>query len=91
MLEKHVTRLVKSDAGAVMEEITDLDQVLKLAGQGGEFDLQEEFGVPEERVETLDVSTQLAIAAGIEALRDAGIPLVMQYKKTTTGSCCQKA
>ena len=39
MLEKHVTRLVKSDAGAVMEEITDLDQVLKLAGQSGEFDL----------------------------------------------------
>ena len=86
MLEKHVTRLVKSDAGAVMEEITDLDQVLKLAGQGGEFDLQEEFGVPEERTETLDISTQLAIAAGIEALRDAGIPLVMNYKKTTTGS-----
>ena len=91
MLEKHVTRLVKSDAGAVMEEITDLDQVLKLAGQGGEFDLQEEFGVPEERVETLDVSTQLAIAAGIEALRDAGIPLVMQYKKTTTGSLLPKS
>ncbi len=41
MLDKHVTRLVKSDAGAVMEEITDLDQVLKLAGQGGEFDLVE--------------------------------------------------
>ncbi len=91
MLEKHVTRLVKSDAGAVMEEITDLDQVLKLAGQGGEFDLQEDFGVPEERVETLDISTQLAIAAGIEALRDAGIPLVMQYKKTTTGSLLPKS
>ncbi|NTW08747.1 MAG: acyltransferase domain-containing protein, partial [Anaerolineaceae bacterium] len=91
MLEKHVTRLVKSDAGAVMEEITDLDQVLKLAGQSGAFDLQEEFGVPLERIETLDVSTQLAIAAGIEALRDAGIPLVMQYKKTTTGSLLPKS
>ena len=91
MLEKHVTRLVKSDAGAVMEEITDLDQVLKLAGQSGAFDLEEEFGVPLERIETLDVSTQLAIAAGIEALRDAGIPLVMQYKKTTTGSLLPKS
>jgi malonyl CoA-acyl carrier protein transacylase len=86
MLEKHVTRLVKSEAGAVMEEITDLDQVLKLAGQGGEFDLANEFGVPQERVESLDVSSQLAIAAGIEALRDAGIPLVMAHKKTTKGT-----
>ena len=30
--------------------------------------------------------TQLAIAAGIDALRDAGIPLVQHYKTTTTGT-----
>ena len=42
--------------------------------------------MPEERVEALDISTQLAIAAGIEALRDAGIPLVMNYKKTSRGT-----
>ncbi|MGZ5332249.1 MAG: beta-ketoacyl synthase N-terminal-like domain-containing protein, partial [Solirubrobacterales bacterium] len=30
--------------------------------------------------------TQLAIAAGIEALRDAGIPLVQHYKTTTKGT-----
>ncbi|PKN89964.1 MAG: beta-ketoacyl synthase, partial [Chloroflexi bacterium HGW-Chloroflexi-7] len=46
MLEKRVTRLIKSDAGAVMEEITDLDQTLKLAGQRGAFNLEEEYGVP---------------------------------------------
>ena len=86
MVEKKVTRLVKSDAGAVMQEIDDIDQTLKLAGQRGEFDLIQEFGVPEERVEALDISTQLAIAAGIEALRDAGIPLVMNYKKTSRGT-----
>ena len=45
--------------------------------------------MPEERVEALDISTQLAIAAGIEALRDAGIPLVMNYKKTSRGTSCQ--
>ncbi len=86
MLDKHVTRLVKSEAGAVMEEITSVDQVLKLAGQGGEFDFVEEFGVPAERVDALDKATQLAMAAGIEALRDAGIPLVMHYRKTTRGT-----
>ncbi len=86
ILDKHVTRLVKSDAGAVMEEITDLDQVLKFAGQAGEFDLVDEFGIPEEKVDSLDISSKLAIAAGIEALRDAGIPLVMSYRRTTKGS-----
>ncbi|HMD15232.1 MAG TPA: SDR family NAD(P)-dependent oxidoreductase, partial [Terriglobales bacterium] len=30
--------------------------------------------------------TQLAIAAGIDALRDAGVPLVMRYKTTTKGT-----
>ncbi|MHA2231619.1 MAG: SDR family NAD(P)-dependent oxidoreductase, partial [Candidatus Hodarchaeales archaeon] len=29
-------------------------------------------------IETLDITTQLAIAAGIEALRDAGIPLIKE-------------
>ncbi len=86
MVEKKVTRLVKSDAGALMQEIDDIDQTLKLAGQRGAFDLIQEFGVPEERVDALDISTQLAIAAGIEALRDAGIPLVMNYKRTSRGT-----
>ncbi len=86
MLEKRVTRLVKSEAGAEMQEITDLEQTLKLSGQRGEFDLEKDFGVPEERVESLDISTQLAIGAGIDALRDAGIPLVMNYRKTSKGT-----
>lgn len=86
MVEKKVTRLEKSEAGAIMKEIDDIDQTIKLAGQRGKFDLIEDFGVPEERVESLDISTQLAIAAGIEALRDAGIPLVMNYKRTSRGT-----
>ncbi len=86
MLQKKVTRLVKSEAGAVMEPIDSLDQVLSLAGQRGAFDLAADFGVPEERVETLDISTQLAMGAGIEALRDAGIPLVMNYRQTSRGT-----
>ena len=86
MLEKRVTRLIKSDSGAVMEEITDIDQTLKLAGQRGTFNLEEEYGVPAERVDSLDISTQLAFAAGIDALRDAGIPLVMHHRRTSKGT-----
>ncbi|MRR52760.1 MAG: beta-ketoacyl synthase, partial [Rhodocyclaceae bacterium] len=86
MLQKRVTRLVKSDAGAVMQVIDDPELTVKLAGQTGAFDPAEEFGIPADRLEATDIATQLAIAAGIEALRDAGIPLVMAYKKTSTGS-----
>ncbi|MCJ7625977.1 MAG: acyltransferase domain-containing protein, partial [Anaerolineaceae bacterium] len=86
MLEKRVTRLVKSDAGAEMVLIDDIKNTIGLAGQRGAFDLIEEFGVPAGRVEALDISTQLAIAAGIEALRDAKIPLIMGYRRTSKGT-----
>jgi malonyl CoA-acyl carrier protein transacylase len=86
MLDKSVIRLQKSEAGAQMIELNQMEQTIKLAGQPGTFDLAAEYGLPPERVSTFDISTQLAIAAGIEALREAGIPLVMSYKKTTLGT-----
>ena len=87
MLDKNITRLVKSDnGGATFETIDNLDDVIKLAGRGGAFDLEKEFGVSAERIAALDRTTMLAIAAGIDALRDAGIPLVMRYKTTSKGT-----
>src|SRR5271167_2920835 len=87
MLDKHITRLVKSENGeARFETISDVADVIKLAGRGGAFNLEHEFGVSSERVGALDRVTQLAIAAGIDALRDAGVPLVMRYKTTTKGT-----
>jgi len=86
MLEKHVTRLVKNDDGGTFETITNVADVIKLAGRAGAFDLETEFGVSAERNAALDRVTQLAIAVGLDALRDAGIPLVMRYKKTSKGT-----
>src|SRR5271165_1596436 len=87
MLDKHIKRLVKSEQGeATFESITDVADVIKLAGRGGAFDLEAEFGVPSEHLAALDRVTRLAIGAGIDALRDAGIPLVMRYKTTTKGT-----
>jgi len=84
MLEKHITRLVKSDnGGPIFETINNIADVIKLAGRGGKFDLENEFGVSADRLGALDRATQLAIAAGIDALHDAGIPLIMRYKTTT--------
>lgn len=86
MVDLRPTRLEKSDSGAQIITINHLDDTLKLAGQPGEFNLVEEFGIPAERADACDISTQLAIAAGIDALRDAGIPLVMNYRRTSKGT-----
>jgi acyl transferase domain-containing protein/NAD(P)-dependent dehydrogenase (short-subunit alcohol dehydrogenase family) len=86
MIEKRVTRLVKHEAGALMVNIDDLEATVKLAGQRGAFDPVNEFGIPEDRADATDISTQLAIAAGIDALHDAGIPLVMNYRTTSKGT-----
>ncbi len=86
MLDKHITRLVKSDNGGRFETITNVADVIKLAGRGGAFDLESEFGISADRKAALDRVTQLAIAVGLDALRDAGIPLVLRYKTTTRGT-----
>ncbi|NNC91204.1 MAG: acyltransferase domain-containing protein, partial [Acidimicrobiia bacterium] len=86
MANRSITRLVKGESGASFETIDSVSDVIKLAGRQGAFDFAAEFGYPADRVPALDVVTQLAIAAGLDALRDAGIPLVLRYKTTTTGS-----
>ena len=60
--------------------------MIKLAGRAGRFDLGAEYGVPAERLPALDPVTRLAMAAGLDALRDAGIPLVMHYRSTSKGT-----
>ncbi|MGO9884264.1 MAG: type I polyketide synthase, partial [Solirubrobacteraceae bacterium] len=87
ILDHHITRLVKGeDGGAAFEAIDREGDVIKLAARAGALALADEFGVPADRVAALGRETQLAIGAGIDALRDAGIPLVLRYKTTTTGS-----
>ncbi len=86
MCDKKVTRVVKSaDGSGHFETIRSTDGVIKLAARPGAFDVTAEYGLPEKLVEALDVTSQLAIAAGLDALREAGIPLVQTWKKTTTG------
>ncbi len=87
MLDKHITRLVKGEDGSGrFEAIDDPAEVIKLAARGSAPDMAEEFGLDPERVKALGHETRMAIAAGIDALRDAGIPLILRYKTTSTGS-----
>jgi acyl transferase domain-containing protein/acyl carrier protein/NAD(P)-dependent dehydrogenase (short-subunit alcohol dehydrogenase family) len=87
MMEKNITRLVKTESGeGRFESIESLQDVIKLAARARDLDLVRDFGFPEDRLAALDHVTKLAIGAGIDALRDAGIPLVMRYKTTTKGT-----
>ena len=87
MVSKRITRLMKTEDGSgSFETIEDTADVIKLAGQAGPFDLSEEFGVPEKLVEALDLASQIAMAAGLDALHEAGIPLVQTFKKTSKGT-----
>ena len=87
MVEKNIVRLVKSESGeGRFETIESIADVIKLAARAKGFDIERDFGFPQERMAALDRVTRLAIGAGIDALRDAGIPLVMRYKTTTVGT-----
>ncbi|MCQ2410788.1 MAG: acyltransferase domain-containing protein, partial [Elusimicrobiaceae bacterium] len=85
-IDKHVEFVIKSpDGNHRIERLTSASQAIKLAAKGGAFDLEKEFGLPAKWVRSMDRSFQLAIAAGMLALKDAGIPLVLYYKPTSTG------
>jgi acyl transferase domain-containing protein/NADP-dependent 3-hydroxy acid dehydrogenase YdfG len=87
MVDRHITRLVKRPTGdPSFETIEDVADVIKLAGRGVALDVVNDFGVDPERDAALDVATRLAIGAGFDALRDAGIPLVLHYRTTTLGT-----
>jgi len=86
IINKNLVRLVKDDKGqGSFQAVTEVKDVLHLAGRAADFDLVEEFGVDARWCQALDRSTQLAFAAGIEALRDAGIPMVRTYRETQSG------
>ncbi|MFW3145617.1 MAG: beta-ketoacyl synthase N-terminal-like domain-containing protein [Thermoplasmatota archaeon] len=86
-IEKNIIRVdKKADGSAEMVKLDDGTKVAQLAGLLGDFDLHREFGVPESLIDSLDVTSQLAFASGLLALKDAGIPLVKRYSQTSTGS-----
>ncbi len=87
MARMRITRLVKdASGGGSFQTIDDVADVIKLAGRHAPIDIVEQFGIDRARDEALDVTTRMAVAAGFDALRDAGIPLVMRYKTTTLGT-----
>jgi hypothetical protein len=74
MLEKNVVQVMKHADGTTKRLKVDTESdVIKLAAQLGSFDLSALYGVPPGLAETMDVASQVAVAAGMEALKSAGL------------------
>ncbi|HET6406050.1 MAG TPA: beta-ketoacyl synthase N-terminal-like domain-containing protein, partial [Candidatus Thermoplasmatota archaeon] len=84
-IEKEITRLVKDAGEPRMEKVTSAAEVLKLAGRRGDLDVVKDYGVDEKLSKTLDITSKMAIGAALEALHDAGIPLVRETIVTKSG------
>ncbi len=83
IVDMNITRVFKEPNGnARFVDIVRTKDVIQLAGKLGYFDLTGEYGISRK----FDLADELAMAAGLEALKDAHIPLVKGYKKTSTGS-----
>ena len=64
--------------------VEEESQVLRLAGVSAGFD-PEQYGIPANIARAYDSTTKFAIAAAVEALRDAGIPLIRTFKLSASG------
>lgn len=74
MLEKKVVQLVKHPNKTVERRPVDSNkEVIKLAAQLGTLSLPERYGVARGLADTMDVAAQVAVAAGLEALKSAGL------------------
>lgn len=73
-LEKNVVQVKKLPDGTKKRIKVDTEaDVIKLAGTLGSFDLTASYGVPQGLAETMDIAAQVAVAAGMEALKSAGL------------------
>ena len=72
MLRRNVARLRKEHGKATKLPITE-ENGIAVSARLGVFDLSRDYGVPEPLVKTMGRATQLAVAAGLECMKDAGL------------------
>lgn len=74
MLDKNIVQIKRSDDKTIQRFLVNTEnQVIQLAAQLGPYDLTEHYGVVEGLAQTMDTAAQIAVAAGLEALKNAGL------------------
>lgn len=72
MLEKNVVMIKKADGKQVRCPVKTQEENIQLAARIGKVDLTA-YGVAESIADTMDRAVQVAVAAGLEACKDAGL------------------
>eukprot|EP00559_Dactyliosolen_fragilissimus_P005250 CAMPEP_0184860242 /NCGR_PEP_ID=MMETSP0580-20130426/5171_1 /TAXON_ID=1118495 /ORGANISM="Dactyliosolen fragilissimus" /LENGTH=1093 /DNA_ID=CAMNT_0027357279 /DNA_START=16 /DNA_END=3297 /DNA_ORIENTATION=+ len=74
LLEKNVVKMKRKSDGSIEKIPVDTEEkIIKLAAQLGSIDLTLSYGIPKGLAETMDTAAQVAVAAGMEALKNAGL------------------
>lgn len=81
ILDKNVSQVTKENGVRSIKFLKDEKEAIKLASQIGRIDLARDYGLSEGLISVLDSTFQIAIGAGFEALKDAGIPLLQKGGK----------
>jgi acyl transferase domain-containing protein/NAD(P)-dependent dehydrogenase (short-subunit alcohol dehydrogenase family)/acyl carrier protein len=90
ILDLNITKLIKTEKEAVFQKISTLNEVIHFAGKFGKLDMINDYLIDEKLLNQMTQTVCAGIAAGYEALKDAGIPLVREYVKTASGSLLPK-
>ncbi len=85
MLDLNITRLIKTEGGSTYKSLTAINEVIQLAGKFGKIDMLNDYLVDEKTIRQMTFAVCAGVAAGYEALKDAGIPLIKEQIKTSSG------
>ncbi len=77
-LNKNLVQKSRDGEEISFKQISKEDEVIRLSAKKGEFNLFQEYEVGKQLIPGFDITSSLAIAAGLEALKDAGIPLMRE-------------
>jgi len=86
ILELNITKLIKREKDSVLKRITTINEVIHLQGKMGRIDMLNDYLIDEKILNEMTGSVCAGVAAGFEAIKDAGIPLIREYRETASGS-----
>lgn len=86
LADLNITRLVKDEGATTFKRLSSINDVIQLAAKLGNIDMLNDYLVDEKTLNEMTITWCAGVAAGYEALRDAGIPLVKEVMKTSTGA-----
>lgn len=86
IFDLNITRLIKTEKETIFKKIESINEVIHFAGKFGKMDMINDYLMDEKVLGQMTQTICAGVAAGYEALKDAGIPLVREYKRTASGS-----